>query len=610
MPKINTIALAAVVTLLTTNLGFTQSDSIKNAIVPVRQIVIGNKPDKEIRVSNPDTVQKQAKAVFPGSVTVVDKRDSAVFQIIPADDDIIAARVEGLENIMPMPYNEHVKKYIDYFLYKRPSFVKEMLEKKEFYFPVFERYLAQHGIPDEMKYLALLESGLEPTIMSHAKAVGLWQFMSPTAREYGLKINDYMDERMHIEKSTDASFRYLTWLHNYFHDWELALASYNTGPGNLRRAIRRSGKTDYWDLHNYIHRDTRAYVPQWAALNYLMNYSAEHGIFPDPEKTMYPLATENLLLDGPLNLEKFAELNYLDLNTIKRLNPHFTSNDIPSYARNLEIKIPQNTYAYFEENKDCIIDLASVLSDPSDDIASITDSKGTYHIEKKTVKKYYRVRSGDYLGKIASRNGVRVSDLKRWNKLRSNTIQKGQRLVFYKTESTRVYDAIEPVKTVTKQDNKPVLAKNTTTPPEERTNVKVVSQSNKIASTSEKKVEPSYTNVSKTVKRYHFVKRGDNLTHIARAYGTSISQLKDWNNLRSNNIQKGQRLAYYTTITERVYDNVKVADDGTILVHTVQAGDTLWAISKKYGYSIEQIKKLNGMSNNTVKVGQKIKVKA
>lgn len=610
MPKINTIALAAVVTLLTTNLGFSQSDSIKNAVVPVRQIVIGNKPDKEIKIDSTENSTTQAKAVFPGSITVVDKRDSAVFQIIPADDEIIAARVEGLENIMPMPYNKHVKKYIDYFLYKRPSFVKEMLEKKEFYFPVFERYLAQHGIPDEMKYLALLESGLEPTIMSHAKAVGLWQFMSPTAREYGLKINGFMDERMHIEKSTDASFRYLTWLYNYFHDWELALASYNTGPGNLRRAIRRSGKTDYWALHNYIHRDTRAYVPQWAALNYLMNYSAEHGIFPDPEKTMYPVATENLLLNGPLNLEKFAELNYLDLNTIKRLNPHFTSIDIPSYARNLEVKIPQNTYAYFEENKDCILDLASVLSDPTDNIASHTDSKGTYHYEKKTVKKYYRVRSGDYLGKIASRNGVRVSDLKRWNRLRSNTIQKGQRLVFYKSQSVKVYDVIEPVKTTEVEENKPVLAKNTSPSSEERPNVKVVSQSDKVAANSETKPEPSYTNVKKTVKRYHFVRRGDNLTHIARAYGTTISKLKDWNNLRSNNIQKGQRLAYYTTITERVYDNVKVADDGTILVHTVQKGDTLWAISKKYGYSIEQIKKLNGMSGNTVKVGQKIKVKA
>lgn len=602
MSKINSTTLAVVITLLTATTGFSQSDSIKNAIVPVKQIVIGNKPDKEIKVSEPDALV-ETKAVFPGSITVVDKRDSAVFQIIPADEDVIASRVEGLENIMPMPYNEHVKKYIDYFLYKRPSFVKEMLEKKEFYFPVFERHLAQQGIPDEMKYLALLESGLEPTIMSHAKAVGLWQFMSPTAREYGLKINNYMDERMHIEKSTEASFRYLTWLHNYFHDWELALASYNTGPGNLRRAIRRSGKTDYWALHNYIHRDTRAYVPQWAALNYLMNYSAEHGIFPDPEKMMYPVATENLLLNGPLNLEKFAELNYLDLKTIKTLNPHITNNDIPSYAKNLEIKIPQTTYAYFEDNKNCILDLASVLSDPADDIASLTDSKGTYHIERKNVKKYYRVRSGDYLGKIASRNGVRVSDLKRWNNLRSNTIRKGQRLVFYKKQSTRVYDVIEPVKTETKEENKPVLAKATTAPKEERTNVKVVSEETT-------KAAPTYTTVKKSVKRYHFVKRGDNLTHIARAHGTSISKLKDWNNLRSNDIQKGQRLVYYTTITEKVYDNVKVADDGTILVHTVQAGDTLWAISKKYGYSIEQIKKLNGMSGNTVKVGQKIKVKA
>lgn len=607
MPKIKFTIAHAFIAFLVPILGFPQTDSLQNSIISVRQVVIGNKPTQKTEAVVKDSV----KAKFPGFITVVDARDNVEFQIIPADDELIEERFKGLQNIMPMPYNEHVKKYVDYFLYKRPNFVKQMLERKEFYFPIFEQYLAKHGIPDEMKYLALLESGLNPTAVSHAKAVGLWQFMSPTGREYGLKINDYMDERMHIEKSTEASFRYLTWLYNYFHDWELALASYNTGPGNLRRAIRKSGgKTDYWELHNYIHRDTRAYVPQWEALNYLMNYSAEHGIFPDYSKTVFPVATENLLLDGPLNLETFAALNYLDLETLKLHNPHLTKNDIPSHARNIEIRLPLENYAYFTANRSCILDSACILAVPVQEIASITNEYGTYHIERKQVKEYYKVRSGDYLGKIASNNGVSISQVKKWNNMRSNTVMKGQRLVLYKTESVKVFDAPSEVKTA-------AIAKTTVSSTTERSNVKVLNSNNKsVASNSEEEINVikdtksnnTFQNVTKTVKSYHYVKSGDNLTTLSRQYNTSINKLKEWNNLSTNVIQKGQRLAYYTTIAEKVYDNL-AANKNTIKIHTVQPGDTLWAISQKYGYTMSEIKKLNGMTNNTVKIGQKIKVK-
>ncbi|MFT5884787.1 MAG: membrane-bound lytic murein transglycosylase D [Arcticibacterium sp.] len=616
----NKLAILGIALLLaSTQSSFSQSDSLQNpafSIKQVDQIVIGKKISKADSNSQnaPALKTVSQQAIFPGSITVMDNRDNVEFQIIPESDSVIAARIKRLENIMPMPYNEHVKKYVDYFLYKRPNFIKQMLERKEFYFPVFEKYLAKHGIPDEMKYLALLESGLDPKAISHAKAVGLWQFMSPTGKEYGLEINGYMDERMHIEKSTEASFKYLTWLHNYFHDWELALASYNTGPGNLRRAIRKSGKTDYWELHNYIHRDTRAYVPQWAALNYLMNYSAEHGIFPDYNLTYYPQPTEDLVVNGPLNLVSFAELNYLDLETLKRLNPHITSDNIPSYARNLELKLPLDTYAYFKENQSCILDLSSALSVPSLDVDVHSDSKGYYHYERKSIKEYHRVRSGEYLGKIASKYGVGVSSLKNWNGLRSNTIQKGQRLVYYKNQNIKVYDGPLEIK----EAPKATLASKTS---EQRSNVKVVTDVKTKPSLASKTPEvinvvsdtrssDNYKNVSKTVKRYHFIRSGENLTTIARKRGVTVGDLRKWNNLKSSNIMKGQRLAFYTTITEKVYDNVESDDKNSILVYTVQKGDTLWAISKKYGHSVAEIKRLNGFTDNTVKVGQKIKVKA
>ncbi|WP_304232195.1 LysM peptidoglycan-binding domain-containing protein [Jiulongibacter sediminis] len=599
-----------------------------NNIKEVEALVIGKNPQRVVTVQKADSladdsqktavskvvkkqpIQKDSAVIFPGSIEVTDIRDNVKFHIIPASDEVIEQRIRGLENQMPMPYNEHVKKYVDYFLYKRPNFVKQMLERKEFYFPVFEKYLAKHNIPDEMKYLALLESGLNPNAVSRAKAVGMWQFMSYTGKEYGLKINDYMDERRHVEKSTDASFRYLTKLYSWFDDWELALASYNTGPGRIRRAIRKSGKTDYWALHNYIHPDTRAYVPQWEALNYLMNYSAEHGIYPDYAKTLYPMETENLLLDGPLNLVTFAQLNYLDFETLQLLNPHLLKHELPGYAKNVEIKVPTVNYVYFENNRECVLDSACVLSTPSTDVIALEDEKGHYHFEYKDIKHYHSVRSGDYLGKIAERYGVGLSDLKRWNGLRSNTIMKGQRLAYYKRESIKVYDAYHETKKET------VVAKaepkNTKPATETRSNVKITGEKNTaLASTSSAPAERPFHYEKKTVVRYHSIRNGENLTTIARKYGTSVKDLMKLNNIASaNKIMRGQRLKYETTDSEKVYDKVASEEDGnTFIVYTVQSGDTLWNISQRHGLTISEIKKINGMTSNSIHVGQKIKLK-
>ena len=572
----------------------------------VNSIVIGQKKNSTDAQKAVTSAAPEVKPVYPGSVKVVDTRDTVTFYIIPADDDVIAQRFKTLENIMPMPYNDHVKKYVDYFLYKRPNFVKQMLERKEFYFPVFEKYLVKHNIPDEMKYLSLLESGLNPNAISHAKAVGLWQFMSYTGKEYGLRITDYMDERRHIEKATDASFRYLTNLYKQFDDWELALAAYNTGPGRIRRAIRKSGKSDYWALHNYIHPDTRAYVPQWEALNYLMNYSAEHGIFPDNTKVIYPMETENLLVDGPLNLESFARLSYMELETLKLLNPHLTSDELPNYAKNVEIRVPVDNYAYFEDNRKCILDSACILLSPSDVIVAQEDAKGSYHIEYRDVKKYYTVRSGDYLGRIADNHNVYISDIKRWNNLRSSTIMKGQRLVIHKKEAVKIYDELN-TEPKTAAQPAAVLAKNSD---ENRSNVKV-NQTTASSNQEAKVVAAAQTRTAKTVtkqvKRYHTVRNGDNLTHIARAYHTTISEMMRWNNLKSSKIMKGQRLMYYTTVTEKVFEDETPAKQN-YKQYVVQKGDTLWNISQRFGYSVDELKKMNGLTDSDVKVGQKLKI--
>ena len=572
------------------------------AVKKVESIVIGSKP--AATVGQKDTISLASSVNSrPAILKVEDMRAHTMFDIITASDEVIEQRIKKIERDMPMPYNENVKHYIEYFLYKRPQFVKDMLERKDMYFPIFEKYLKENGMPDEMKYLALLESGLNPKAVSRSKAVGLWQFMSFTGKEMGLTINDYVDERMHIEKSTDASFKYLKKIYKEFGDWELALASYNTGPGRIKRTIRKAGSEDYWSLHPYLHPDTRAYVPQWASLNYLVNYAADHGIFPDYEKTLTPVATEYLVLNGPLNLKTFAELNHLSLDKLKLLNPHILKDEIPSYAKNLDIAIPKENYAYYTSNADYILDSAKILSQPEVLVAQNSSSSEGY--EYKQVKRYHTVGSGDYLGKIAARYGTSVSQLRKWNNLSSSTIQKGQRIYYYTSVKVPT-SAGESATEAQEETTAPVkiAAKNT----EQRSNVKIATEKVEVVPAVAAAPTPFHYE-KKEVKKYHFVRSGENLTEIARKYGTSINELKKWNSLSGSTIQKGQKLAYYTTVSEKVYDKVNINASGEFTVHTVQKGDTLWNISQKYGFSVEELKKINGITDNTVKVGQKLKVK-
>lgn len=470
------------------------------------------------------------------TVVVVDERDGKAYNIIPTESAILQGRLKLIEGVMPMTYNNTTSQFIDFFMRRRPSFTKEMLEKKDFYFPVFEKYLAKYNMPDELKYLALIESGLNPKAVSRSKAVGLWQFMSPTGREQGLVINDYVDERMHIEKSTDAACRYLRTLYGMFHDWELALAAYNSGPGTIRRALRRSGRTDYWEIHNFIPRDTRTYVPQWTAIAYMMNYSADHNIFA--ENILYPIASRPIKINGYLDLQKFAELTFVDYNQIQLLNPHIKLDKLPPHTRNLEIRLPLKGYDYFTLNHVNILAEASVQS---------------------------------YLGN----NNTSLAE-------------------------TTLANA-EPVAAVTSNKSNGSAAKPV----------------NVIEDLPTKSSSGSTRAVTKTVTKYHKVRRGENLSTIADRYNVYIKDVKRWNNLRSSKILVGQRLKMYVKETQYVNTegNAVIARNSPSKIstpskyYTVRNGDTLWSISQRYSnISINDIKRLNNMRSNTVKVGQRLKI--
>lgn len=481
-----------------------------------------------------------AQSVIPEEAITVSPEDSLVEELPTVEAFIPTADVnkvrEGFQNMqrsIPLQYNSIVHSFVDYFIYKKPSFTKKMLEKKNFYFPIFEKYLAKYNMPDELKYLSMLESGLNPKAISHAKAVGLWQFMKPTGKDFGLRVDEYVDDRMDIEKSTEAACKYFRQLYNIFGDWELVLASYNTGPGNLRRAIRRAGNiTNYWQLHPFLHKDTRAYVPQFTAIMYMMHHAGEYGIFP--EEIMEPVVVEKVIIDGYLDLETFSNVSGISIDDIQKHNPSILKGVLPAHSRGFELKIPSESYAYFEANRQMILDSAQrrngvpvmlasnssvengvviiggngklSASNNDENIVEETDKPEKVEDEikkiRKVKKKTYTVKRGDVLNKIAERYDVDTYDLKVWNHLKSSKIMVGQKLV--------ILDDVEEVVEV------------------QRT-IK-----------AERKTKQT---IEKTKPKYHVVQRGDTLWSISQRYGgISIEKIKKMNGLRSNAVKKGQKL--------------------------------------------------------------------
>ncbi len=484
-----------------------------------------------------------SQSVIPQEAITVSPEDSLVEELptveafIPtADVNRVREGFQQMQRSIPLQYNATVHSFVDYFIYKKPSFTKKMLEKKNFYFPIFEKYLAKYNMPDELKYLSMLESGLNPKAISHAKAVGLWQFMKPTGGDFGLRVNEYVDDRMDIEKSTEAACKYFRQLYNIFGDWELVLASYNTGPGNLRRAIRRAGNVrDYWQLHPYLHKDTRTYVPQFTAIMYMMLHADEYGIFP--EEIMEPVYTESVFIDGYLDLETFSNASGISIDDIQKLNPQILKGILPAFSRGFELKIPAEKFAYFNENRQMILDsaqrqggiepviLASTSSEPGVIIiggnvnysASNSRNNGDTIVEEldkpakveddikkihKVKKKTYTVKRGDVLNKIAEKYDVDTYDLKVWNKLKSSKIMAGQKLVILMDDE----EIVEIERTIK----------------------------------AERKTKKD---IEKTKPKYHVVQRGDTLWSISQRYGgISVEKIKKMNGLRSNSVRKGQKL--------------------------------------------------------------------
>ena len=342
-------------------------------------------------------------------------------------DSVYIDRLSRMPVVMEMPYNEVVRKFIDQYTGKLREQVAFMLAACNFYMPIFEEALDAYGLPLELKYLPIIESGLRPTATSRAGAAGLWQFMLRTGKLYGLETNSLVDDRRDPVKATWAAARYLRDMYDIYHDWNLVIAAYNCGPGNVNKAIRRAGgKTDYWAIYRYLPRETRGYVPAFIAANYVMNYYCKHNICP--MQTDIPAVTDTVQVARRYHLQQVADLCGIGLDELKSLNPQYRRSIIPGDTKPQALRLPQEAVSRFIDLQDTIYaHRRDELFKGRRTVAVSTRAKaGSGELE------YYRIRQGDTLGGIARRYGVTVRQLREWNGLRGNNIRAGRRLKIYR----------------------------------------------------------------------------------------------------------------------------------------------------------------------------------
>ena len=338
-------------------------------------------------------------------------------------DSVFIERLSKMNSYITLPFNETVKNYMILYSERNRSKMERILGLSTYYFPIFEEVLDRYGMPLELKYMAVIESALNPVALSRAGARGIWQFMYRTGKLYGLNINSFVDERMDVERSADAAARYLQDAYNIFGDWALAISSYNCGSGNVNKAIRRSGgRTDFWSIYPYLPRETRGYVPAFVGAMYAMTYYKEYGLVP--ESIELPAHADTFCISKNLHFKQINELVGVPLEVLRELNPQYTHDIVPGNEGEYILRIPYSYSNTFIDVSGSIYTYkADTLMGPAV-LKSIEQGGDGASIR-------YKVRSGDNLSKIAARHHVTVVQLKKWNHLSSNNLRVGQILTIY-----------------------------------------------------------------------------------------------------------------------------------------------------------------------------------
>jgi membrane-bound lytic murein transglycosylase D len=521
--------------------------------------------------------------------------------------ELLKERLKAMDEKSPfnIEYNQGLENVIKSFLKNRKRSFERLIGISQYYFPMFEESLAAQNIPLEIKYLSVVESALNPRAVSRVGATGLWQFMYQTGKQYGLKVDTYVDERSDPLKASNAATQYMKNMYAIFGDWDLVLASYNTGPGNVAKAIRRSGgKQNYWNIRPYLHKETQGYVPAFLATMYIFEYHKEHGIKPDRAIANH-FATDTVMIKKAMTFKQLADLLDVSVAELQFLNPSYKRDEVPYITGQSHfLRLPVDKVAVFTSNEDKIYAYADYEASKRERPFERTMLASSYSGSGTKVK-YHKVRRGDSLGEISDRYGVTISELKKWNRLRSSKAPLGRNLKIYVADNSNTDIASNETKTTNTADTA-VVASNT----------------NKIF--KEEKVV-SY----KDVVKYHKVRKGDNLGEISDKYGVSVAEVKKWNKLRSNNIALGANLKIIknervvTTVRKEVKVDKAIVDNKVETAvasnennadaienpgdyYEVQRGDNLFSIAKKFNVSLEDLKKWNNLNDLNVQLGSKL----
>nr|WP_299386129.1 LysM peptidoglycan-binding domain-containing protein [Allomuricauda sp.] len=427
---------------------------------------------------------------------IINQADEEI-TMVDLPTDTLKARLARMDEKTPfnISYNPSLESVIKSFLVRKRDLMQRMITASQFYFPLFEQELDNHDIPLEIKYLAIVESALNPRARSRVGAKGLWQFMYSTGKMHGLDVSSYVDERHDPINATKAACEYLSQLHDIFDDWDLALAAYNSGPGNVNKAIRRSGGyKNYWNIRRNLPRETAGYLPAFLATMYIFEYAEEHGLTYKKADRPY-FETDTVHVKNLITFDQISKLVDISTEELEMLNPAYKLNIIPKVkGKKYALRLPVTKIGQFVNNEQ------EIYAYVKKELDSLEKPLPQYVDTKSQIR--YKVRSGDYLGKIAERYGVGVSQIKRWNGLRSNNLRIGQRLTIY--------------------PRKPYVPKQTASKP-----------------TSSK----SAAGVVAGNAKVHTVQEGDSLWTISRKYpGVSIENLREWNGLSGNNLKPGTKL--------------------------------------------------------------------
>lgn len=477
------------------------------------------------------------------------------------DTELFKNRLKKLDARSPfvIEYNPTLENTIKAFLKNRSKSIERQMALAEYYFPMFEEHLAKYNLPLEIKYLAIVESALNPKAKSRVGAGGIWQFMPATGKQYKLDISSYIDERHDPLKATEAMCHYMTNMYAIFGDWSLVLASYNCGPGNVSKAIRRAGgSTDYWEIRKYLPQETANYVPAFLATMYIYEFKKEYGLVPQKASVTY-FETDTVAVKKAMSFKQLSELLDVSIEELEFFNPTYSKNHIPSYEDEIYfLRLPKNKIGLFVSNEEKIYayvdylenekirkaQLAKVQKRDSiakkDSVAIALATTGDVEYEKviekrikETIKKdYHKVKKGETLSEIADQHNVSITDLRKWNKIKGSNINFGQSLVIQTKKKVSVNEVVK--KPIKKSEIKPsetdVLVADTN--PTDKT-----AESKEVVTTSAKKDRIEIK------EDFYIVQKGDSIFSITKKFpNLTVEDLKKKNNLPNNNIQPGMKL--------------------------------------------------------------------